>query len=497
MVPPGRGPFPYSVMVESSPAAMITTGSDGVIQFSNAETERMFGYGRGELVGRSIEVLVPARLRKGHAALRQRFLASPSKRPMGAGRDLTAVREDGSEFPVEIGLMPIETKTGLLVLATVLDIGERKKTEKVLAERAAELGAAVDGAVDGIIVIDEAGIIRSLNPAAARLFGYDSAEVIGQNVNVLMPEPYRSEHDAYLRRYLCTGKAKIIGIGREVEGQRKDGSVFPMDLGVSVVVGGGKRLFVGFVHDLSERLRTEARIQKLHADRLNTIGGMAVAVAHEINQPLSASAIYIETARRLLKMVPELRSASVEDVLANAAQQIMRAGRIISNLREFVARGEPDKTLQSLHGLITDAYELVIGSAKEANVRVMLQLEAKNDSVLVDRVQIKQVLVNLMRNAIEAMDGYDKRELMISTRSIKRKTIQTDVMDTGCGFSEQVKTDLFEPFMTTKAKGMGVGLSISRAIVEAHYGKIWADYNPGGGALLSFTLPVAEAAIIQ
>ena len=161
---------------------------------------------------------------------------------------------------------------------------------------------------------------------------------------------------------------------------------------------------------------------------------MAVAMAHEINQPLSASATYLETARRLLKMAPELRAASVEDVLANAAQQILRAGRIISNLREFVARGEPDKTLQSLHGLITDACELVIGSAKQANVRVMLQLEAKNDGVLVDRVQIKQVLVNLMRNAIEAMDGYDKRELMISTRSIKRKTIQTDVMDTGCGF---------------------------------------------------------------
>ena len=242
---------------------MITTGSDGVIQFSNAETERMFGYGRGELVGRSIEVLVAASLRKGHAALRQRFLASPSKRPMGAGRDLTAVRQDGSEFPVEIGLMPIETKTGLLVLATVLDISERKKAEKALAQRAADLGAAVDGAVDGIIVIDEAEIIGSLNPAAARLFGYDFAELIGQNVNVLMPEPYRGEHDAYLRRYLCTGKAEIIGIGREVEGQRKDGSVFPMDLGVSVVVGGGKRLFVGSVHDLTERLRTEARIQKL------------------------------------------------------------------------------------------------------------------------------------------------------------------------------------------------------------------------------------------
>ncbi len=483
----------YSTLIESSPAVMITAGGDGIIQFANAGTERMFGYRPGELVGRSIEILVPPRLRKGHEALRQRFLANPSGRPMGAGRDLAAVRRDGSEFPVEIGLTPIESQAGLLILATILDITERKRADDALMENATELEAAVSGAVDGVIIIDENGVMQSLNPAAAKLFGYDGAELIGKNVSVLMPEPYRSEHDTYLRRYLRTGKARIIGIGREVEGQRKDGSTIPMDLGISAVVVHGKRLFVGFVHDLSERRRIEARLQQLHANRLDAIGGMAAAIAHEINQPLAAGKTYLETARRLLTQPPELRPANVDDVLGAAAEQIMRAGRIIRNLRGFVARGEPDKIFQGLHELIRDVCELVIGKAREESVHIDLRLDAKRDRVLVDPIQIKQVLVNLMRNALEAMNGCEKRALTLSTTSIEKGLIRTDVADTGIGLSSDLKTNLFEPFSGTKSKGMGIGLSISRSIIQAHDGRIWAQANPEGGTIFSFTLPVTEA----
>lgn len=483
----------YSTLIESSPAVMITTGSDGIIQFANAGTERMFGYRPGELVGRSIEILVPPRLRKGHAALRQRFLAKPSSRPMGAGRDLTAVRRDGSEFPVEIGLTPVESEAGLLVLTTILDITERKRADHALLEHAAELGAAVSGAVDGIITIDEKGVMQSLNPAAAKLFGYDAAELIGKNVSILMPQPYRSEHDTYLRRYLRTGKARIIGIGREVEGQRKDGSTFPMDLGVNAVVVDGKRLFVGFVHDLSERRRIEARLQQLHANRLDAIGGMAAAIAHEINQPLAAGKTYLETARRLLNRPPELRPANIDDVLGAASEQIMRAGRITNNLREFVARGEPDKIFQGPHELIRDACELMIGKAGEENVHIDLRLDAKQDRVLADPIQIKQVLVNLMRNSLEAMHGCGRRELTISMTSVEKDLIRTDVADTGIGLPSELKTNLFEPFSGTKAKGLGIGLSISRSIIRAHDGSIWAQANPEAGAIFSFTLPVTEA----
>jgi two-component system sensor kinase FixL len=361
-----------------------------------------------------------------------------------------------------------------------------------VTQRAAEVSAAVEAAVDGIVIIDEGGEIQSLNPAAAKLFGYDVAELVGQNVSLLMPEPHRNKHDSYLRRYRRTGRAKIIGIGREVEGIRKDGSVFPMYLGVSAVPTGNKPFFVGVIHDLSERRRIEARVQKLHADRLGAIGGMAAAVAHEVNQPLSASAAYLRAARRLLAQSPELRSAKIEDVLDAASEQIMRAGRIINNLREFVARGEPDKTLNRLHELIRNVLELMIANVKEEDVRVVLRLNAENDRVLVDPIQIKQVLVNLMRNALEAMHGCERRELTVSTISVEKDLIRTDISDTGAGLPEEIN-NLFEPFSGQKSKGMGIGLSISRSIIDAHYGRLWADANPEGGAIFSFTLPLAAA----
>jgi two-component system sensor kinase FixL len=486
----------YFLIVESSPTASIMVGSDGVIQFVNAETEHMFGYRSEELIGQSIDILVPTRFREGHAALRACFFARPSKRAMGAGRDLTAMRRDGTEFPVEIGLTPIEAKTGAVVLATIIDISDRKKSEDALAQRAVELEAAVTGAVDGIIMIDGKGIIQWLNPAAAALFGYDAIDIVGQNVSVLMPEPYRSEHDSYLRRYLRTGSAKIIGTGREVEGRRKDGSIFPMDLGVSVVPVPGKRLFAGFVHDLSERRRLEARMEQLHADRLEAIEGMAAALAHEVNQPLSASAVYLKAARRLLQLPPDARPSRVEDALDSAAEQIVRAGRIISNLREFVARGEPNKTGQSLHMLIRDAHELMLGGARQANVRVILELNAQHDLVLADGVQIKQVLVNLMRNAIDAMSDCERRELIISTRSADGE-IQTDVIDTGRGLPKETEGPLLEAITKAKPKGIAVGLSISCSIIESHYGRIWAEPNPGGGTIFRFTLPLAETEATQ
>lgn len=374
----------------------------------------------------------------------------------------------------------------------VQDVTERKRSEEALSASEARLRATIEGANDAIVTIDATGIVQSANKATAAMFGYEMDEIVGQNVCMLMPEPDRSNHDAYIRRYLDSGEAKIIGVGREIEARRKDGSLFPAELSVSEVRSDDCRLFVGLLHNLSERRRIEARVRKLHADRLNAVGGMAAGLAHEINQPLAATATYLKAARRLLQMPPELRPANVEDTLDNAAAQIMRAGRIIGHLREFIARGEPDKTLQSVHQLIEEAYDLTIAGAKRANVRVCLRLNAKDDRVLADRVQIKQVLVNLLRNAIEAMSESKERELVISTSSAK-DAIRIDVADTGAGLSKEVEADLFEPFMTTKASGMGVGLSISRSIVEAHYGKIWAEPNPGGGAILCFTLPLAEA----
>ena len=234
------------------------------------------------------------------------------------------------------------------------------------------------------------------------------------------------------------------------------------------------------------------RMRKLQASGLNALGGMATGLAHELNQPLTASACYLLTAQRLLEMPRELRPASVELTLDSASQQIMRAAGIVRQLREFIMRGEPEKAFANLHDLIREASQATTTNMSEADVKLGLQLGANVDRVFVDSVQIKQVLVNLISNAIEAMKISAERELTIST-SLIHDTIRIDVVDTGVGFSEIGKENLFEPFATSKAGGMGVGLSISRSIVEAHDGKIWAESNPGGGAVFSFVLPLANA----
>jgi two-component system sensor kinase FixL len=354
------------------------------------------------------------------------------------------------------------------------------------------LAAVIDEALDGIIVIDETGAILSYNRAAAELFGYSEDEVLGRNVRMLMPEPYRNEHDTYIKNYLETGEAKIIGIGRQVEGQRKDGSIFPMELGVAAFEQDGRRLFVGFTHDLSERRKFEAHMQELHAGRLDVIENMAIGLAHELKQPLAAINAYLNVIRRVLRE-PAFSRKKAEEALDKISNQVFRVSEIMDNIRQFMARGETDKTLQHLNEVVRTACAFTDALAKEAGVSTVVHLDAQEDRVVINRVQIQQVVVNLKRNAIEAMQDCQKRELTVSTRLVEGEMIRVDVVDTGLGLPEAAKSRLFEPFTTTKPLGLGVGLSISRSIIEAHQGKLWAEENPGGGTVFSFMLPLSHS----
>ena len=360
-----------------------------------------------------------------------------------------------------------------------------------MSQGGAYLAAVVNGALDGVISIDEAGTILSFNPAAAALFGYSPDEVIGRNVGMLMPEPYRSKHDGYISDYLRTGNAKIIGRSRAVEGRRKDGTVFPLELGVTAVDAGKSRVFVGVMHDLSERRRFETQMQELHADRLDLIENMAVGLAHELKQPLAAITAYLSIMRRLLRE-QDFAPEKIDQVLDNATAQVFRVSEIVDSLGQFIARGETVKSPQSLNDVVRSACEFTDAMANEHHVKTTVRLDAKPDQVVVNKVQIQQVVVNLKRNAIEAMQGCDRREMIVSTGLVEGNTIRTDVADTGPGIPEAIKKKLFEPFTTTKPHGLGVGLSISRSIIEAHHGKLWAQDNPGGGTVFSFMLPLAE-----
>jgi two-component system sensor kinase FixL len=359
--------------------------------------------------------------------------------------------------------------------------------------REAHLQSILDTVPDAMIVIDERGIIQSFSSAAERLFGFTATDMLGKNIKLLMPSPYRENHDGYLERYLRTGERRIIGIGRVVVGERRDGSTFPMELAVGEMRSSNQRFFTGFIRDLTERQQTEARLQELqselvHMSRLTAMGEMASALAHELNQPLSAIANYMKGSRRLLENNRDDQSAMLRDAMDKAADQALRAGQIIRRLRDFVARGESERRVESVKKLIEEASALALVGAKDQGVRVRFQFDPTVDRVLADKVQIQQVLLNLLRNAIEAMEASPRRELVISAAPTKDDMISISVADTGCGIAPEMTSRLFEPFITTKRHGMGVGLSISRTIVEAHGGRIGAEANPAGGTIFRFTL---------
>lgn len=362
-----------------------------------------------------------------------------------------------------------------------------------LREREAHLQSILDTVPDAMIVIDDHGVIRSFSSAAEHLFGWSAREMVGQSVSILMPPPYRENHAGYLRRYLETGERRIIGIGRVVVGERKGGSTFPMELSVGEMHSGKKRYFTGFVRDLSERQQAEARLQELqaelvHMSRLTAMGEMASALAHELNQPLSAMSNYLKGSLRLLDAPRDVDRDKLHGAIDKAADQALRAGQIIRRLRDFVARGETERRTENLTRLIEEASALALLGAKEFGVRVQMRLDPAADPVLVDRVQIQQVLLNLIRNGLEAMQDAERREMVLETRPLDSELVQVSVSDTGSGISPEVADQLFQPFVTTKGMGMGVGLSISRTIIEAHGGRIWADPNPEGGTVFSFTL---------
>ncbi|OIQ66662.1 sensor protein FixL [mine drainage metagenome] len=390
------------------------------------------------------------------------------------------------------------TGTPRHVSGIVLDIGEEKLLEDALRTQESRLRSILDTVPDAMIVINGYGIVQFFSTAAERLFGYTEQEAIGKNVSELMPMPDRARHDGYLARYRSTGERHIIGIGRIVTGQRKDGTTFPMHLSIGEMQSGGEPYFTGFVRDLTEHQQTQARLQELqselvHVSRLTAMGEMASALAHELNQPLAAISNYMKGSRRLLAESVDPNAPKIESAMDRAAEQALRAGQIIRRLRDFVSRGESEKRVESLSKLIEEAGALGLAGAREQNIQLRFGLNPEFDLVLVDRVQIQQVLVNLFRNALEAMAQSPRRELIVANAEVADDMVEVEVSDTGSGFHEDAKSNLFQTFFTTKETGMGVGLSISRSIIEAHGGRMWAETNASGGATFRFTLPAARS----
>lgn len=371
------------------------------------------------------------------------------------------------------------------------------RTQAEVERREAHLQSILDTVPDATVAIELDGTITSFNRAATRQFGYEPGEVIGRNVSMLMPEPYRSQHDGYLARYLRTGEARIIGKDRVVVGQRKDGSTFPMTLAVgeTKTKTGDQVFFTGFIRDLTERQESAAQLESAYSElarlaRMNELGEMASTLAHELNQPLSSIANYVQGSVMLLERVDDAYAVKLRGALAEVSKQSLRAGDIIRHLREFVTRGETDKAPEDIKRLVEEAAGLALVGSRERGVRSDFRFAPDTALVLVDRVQIQQVLTNLMRNAIEAMKDSNTKELLVETSRSGDGMVRIDVADTGTGLSDEISDKLFQPFVTSKAGGMGIGLSISKRIVEAHGGEISAAANSRGGTTFTFTLPI-------
>jgi two-component system, LuxR family, sensor kinase FixL len=371
--------------------------------------------------------------------------------------------------------------------------GEERVPARAAQDEEAHLRSILATVPDAMVVIDTRGRILSFSAAAEKMFGFAEAEVIGENVSVLMPSPDREQHDHYLDRYMATGERKIIGIGRVTTARHRDGYTFPIELSVGEAHTGAGRIFTGFIRDLTERQQTELRLQDIqaelaHAGRVSAMGSLASAIAHELNQPLTAVANYVEAARDLLHDPDADTLAMVREALDDAARQSVRAGQIVRRLRDFITHGETERRIDSLPRLINEANALALVGTGEYGIEVQVKLDSAATRVLVDRIQIQQVMLNLIRNAIEAMVDSRIRTLRIATRREENGFVRVSVSDTGAGLSEAVRAQLFHPFVSTKQAGMGLGLSICKTIVEAHGGRIWAESAPSGGTAFHFTL---------
>jgi two-component system sensor kinase FixL len=382
------------------------------------------------------------------------------------------------------------------------DLKEQTPKSFISLRTAEELHALIDTVPDAMVVADERGNIRSFSKGAEEMFGYTEAEVLGENVGLLMPTPDREAHDSYMKNYVETGEAKITGIGRVTTARHRDGSTFPIklsigDLDIGDLDIGKQRGFVAYMRDLTESRETERELHTLqseiaHVSRISSMGSLATSLAHELNQPLTAVANYAHSARDLLNDPGPEQLALVREALDECASEALRAGQIVHRLRDFIKHGETERQIASLGRMIQEASALALINGDGKGVDFETVLDPKADRVIVDPVQLQQVVLNLIRNALEAMLDAPRKQLRVRTERQDDGFALVSICDSGPGLDQKVAERLFHPFNSTKPDGMGLGLSICHSIIQSHDGKIWAEPTSLGGTAFHFTVPLAE-----
>ena len=356
--------------------------------------------------------------------------------------------------------------------------------------------ALMDAAVDAIIVIDGEGAIQRFNRAAENIFGYCEVEIAGRNVNRLIPEPHRSKHDKYIRRYAETGEATIIGKGREETGLRKNGETFPIFLSVGEIRQTDGNLYLGIIRDLSEVRETQEKVhqleeQLLHADRLVILGELTAGIAHEINQPLTAISAYADAGRKIVDRGAESAHQDINSIYERIGEQSRRAAEVVQRLRKLVRSGTVSKARHDINQIIRYTLLLFEYEVKRTNIELLFYPLESLQALYVDEIHIQQVMVNLVKNSLDAIsqDGRKDGRIEIRIRN-EASDVLISVTDDGPGVPEHDRKHLFESFFTTKPKGVGLGLSICNSIAGAHGGNLRYSQPAEGGSCFTLSLPL-------
>lgn len=473
--------------------ALFKLDAEGRIASWNEGAERMHGYTADEVMGQPLSFLYD----EGACAK-----DSPQAALAAARRDGSVAvsgmrrRKDGTRFAASGSIAALRSSGGQLVgfAKVTQDISARVLQENALKTSESRLRAVVDTAVDAIVVIDTNGVVHSYNQAAERMFGFTAAEMVGNSVDRLMPASDAARHEHAMGNYLRSGVARVIGIGREVNAQRKDGSTFPVELALAEWRDAdGERFFTGLMRDVTdkkeaERERREAQEAVLRASRLTALGAMASTIAHELNQPLTAMSNYMSAAQVALN-TPDAEPALALRSLERGLSAGRRVGEIITRMRSFAKNGQMQARPVRLSEVIAEAWDKVGHCCPAAGVRYLCEQPQDDLMVRADRTQIEQVLINLMRNAVEAMEGRPGQRLTVRAMAVDRMA-EIAVIDTGPGLPEDRVADPARLFQSSKPEGTGLGLPVCATIVEAHGGRLTAENAPGGGAAFVITLPL-------
>lgn len=464
-----------AAIVESSDDAIILADLDGLIVAWNRGAERLYGYSADEVRGRSAKLLIPDDRQHELQMLLARVRAGEYVRHFQTVRRA----KDGHLIDVVLTASPVRDDADRIVGAATIarDVTALNQAELALLSSEARWRAIIESAVDGIIVIDSRGIVEAFNPGAERLFGYAESEIIGRSVNVLMPSPYREEHDGYIAKYLVTGVRKIIGIGRQVTARHSDGTTFPVHLSVGEMMVSGEPKFTGIVHDLTARVRMEDQLREQAT--LARLGEMAAVVAHEVKNPLAGI-------RGAIQVIGSRLPADGRDA-AVAKEVIARIDGLNSLMKDLLLFARP---LQA-HPALIDVRALITGTAvllaeDPAAGGVHVEVQGTAPPIVADPELLKIVFVNLLVNAAHAMHGHGVIRVSMSTVDGR---CHITVEDSGPGIPDEVRERIFTPFFTTKSRGTGLGLPTAKRIIEAHAGRIAIECPPAGGTIVTIQLP--------